>query len=542
VPHRLIFSKKSSILNVSSTGTPISLTLAYFKKGGILMSTYDLVVIGAGNGGLSAACVASAIGLKTLLVEQHNLPGGLATSFVRGRFEFEPSLHECSIGKKENHSSLISLFNRYGVNVNWCDVPEAYRLIVTGDDNIDISLPFGAQEYIEAIENAIPGSKECVAKFMEICTNVAEGFGYLGMSKGKPDLKILASEYGNLLRTSGVSLADVEDFLNMPKKVRKIINVFWSYLGLDSAQIDFQIYALVIYSFLNHGANVPEMRSHEIAMALDTRIRENGGSILYHTKVTDIHVRDGKVTAVNLSNGQQVETEHVIADVTPHIVFSQLIKPEAEIPTKQVKMANSRKNVYSGATVYLGLNKSMEELNLNEYSHFIFPSGDDRKLYADTSSIETSKAQLTVCLNAAVPGCSPEGTTILYFLVIYNEKAWEKVEAKDYFKLKNKIAKEAVSYFEEATGVYISDYIEEIEVATPVTFARYTGNYRGDVLGYLPKTWDSVLARNLMMEEDNSINGLRFCGKALIGGYGPTLSSGETAAYLTLNDIKEETK
>ena len=52
---------------------------------------YDAVVIGAGNGGLAAAVRLSQAGMKTLLVEKHNIPGGFATSFRRGRFEFEAS-------------------------------------------------------------------------------------------------------------------------------------------------------------------------------------------------------------------------------------------------------------------------------------------------------------------------------------------------------------------------------------------------------------------------------------------------------------------
>ena len=49
------------------------------------MQKYDAVVIGAGNGGLAAACRMAKGGKKTLLVERHNLPGGCASSFRRGR-------------------------------------------------------------------------------------------------------------------------------------------------------------------------------------------------------------------------------------------------------------------------------------------------------------------------------------------------------------------------------------------------------------------------------------------------------------------------
>ena len=72
---------------------------------------YDVIVIGAGNGGLVAGATTAKAGLKTLVLEKHNLPGGSASSFRRGRFEFEPSLHElCSVGTKENPSAVYNLF------------------------------------------------------------------------------------------------------------------------------------------------------------------------------------------------------------------------------------------------------------------------------------------------------------------------------------------------------------------------------------------------------------------------------------------------
>ena len=56
------------------------------------MSKFDAVVIGSGTGGLSAALSLATAGKKILLLEQHNVPGGCATSFVRGRFEFDASI------------------------------------------------------------------------------------------------------------------------------------------------------------------------------------------------------------------------------------------------------------------------------------------------------------------------------------------------------------------------------------------------------------------------------------------------------------------
>ena len=84
------------------------------------MQKYDAVVIGAGNGGLAAACRMAKGGKKTLLVERHNLPGGCASSFRRGRFEFETALHEiCEWGSRENPGGCRKTCEEYGLDIPW---------------------------------------------------------------------------------------------------------------------------------------------------------------------------------------------------------------------------------------------------------------------------------------------------------------------------------------------------------------------------------------------------------------------------------------
>ena len=55
---------------------------------------YDVIIIGAGLGGLTAGAKLAREGKKVLIVEQHSKPGGCATTFKRGDFTMEVGLHE----------------------------------------------------------------------------------------------------------------------------------------------------------------------------------------------------------------------------------------------------------------------------------------------------------------------------------------------------------------------------------------------------------------------------------------------------------------
>ena len=114
---------------------------------------FDVIVVGAGNGGLAAAANTAKAGLKTLLLEKHNIPGGCATSFRRGRFEFEPSLHElCSVGTAEKPDKVYKIFEDLGAKPNWCyETGYLLRAIVTGEDGYDFRLEAGKEGLLNRI-------------------------------------------------------------------------------------------------------------------------------------------------------------------------------------------------------------------------------------------------------------------------------------------------------------------------------------------------------------------------------------------------------
>ncbi len=131
-------------------------------------------MVGCGLGGLGAALELASKGVRVLLLEQHNLPGGFATSFVRGRFEFEPSLHQTP----GNPGIGRYLREELGVAVELASVPEAYRLILS-EDGIDVSVPFGVEELIRTVEACVPGSSKSLSDYLGLCREVLETLNYL---------------------------------------------------------------------------------------------------------------------------------------------------------------------------------------------------------------------------------------------------------------------------------------------------------------------------------------------------------------------------
>lgn len=97
-----------------------------------------------------------------------------------------------------------------------------------------------------------------------------------------------------------------------------------------------------------------------------------------------------------------------------------------------------------------------------------------------------------------------------------------------------------IEYYEKTVGVSLQPYIEEIEVATPVTFSRYLNTPNGTPYGYQVRIWDSILPRTMNLEKERTVKGLRFCGahSERMDGYSSAFFSGESTAKKTIEDIE----
>jgi phytoene dehydrogenase-like protein len=214
---------------------------------------FDAAIIGAGNGGLVAAAQLAIEGKKLILLEQHNLPGGFATSFVRGRFEFEGTLHElCDFGPSNNKGAIRKLFeDDLGLKLEFVEIPEAFRLILTDPtEDLDVVVPFGTENFVKTIENKVPGSENSIRNYLRLSEEINSAISYLVESQGNPDKDVLIKQYKNFLKSVPYSLDEVNDALKIPKEAQKIVNGYWCYIGIPTNRINFTFYSAMHYYFL----------------------------------------------------------------------------------------------------------------------------------------------------------------------------------------------------------------------------------------------------------------------------------------------------
>ncbi|MBU3918241.1 NAD(P)-binding protein, partial [bacterium] len=156
------------------------------------MADYDVIVIGAGNGGLTSAATLAQKGVKVLVLEQHNIPGGCATSFCRGRFEFEVALHQLSgLGTAKKPGPLRGLLTKLDVmdKLEFVQMTDLYRMQIIPED-LSITLKPDREMIVEELTKHFPAEKQGIKGYMDLIYNFfteAIGAQYMNDPDASPE-------------------------------------------------------------------------------------------------------------------------------------------------------------------------------------------------------------------------------------------------------------------------------------------------------------------------------------------------------------------
>jgi phytoene dehydrogenase-like protein len=246
------------------------------------------------------------------------------------------------------------------------------------------------------------------------------------------------------------------------------------------APILFEMFVLAEMDRENSG--FPVEGALEFSRRIEKKYIELGGEIYYNREVVDINVssdpglKQDTVTGITLENGETIKTDIVISAMDGKTTIFKMLKGkylnrEIEETYNKTKLNPSRIFLSIGLTKRIQSGSGVDRISLDK--PFLLPDG-------------TSCKEIDVRV-FDFNNFAPKGKTLLNVEFPTQEYAYwaelRETDKKTYQEKKQRIADVVIENLERVFGD-IRTHVEMTDVATPATFQRYTGNWKGSIQGW----------------------------------------------------------
>jgi phytoene dehydrogenase-like protein len=461
---------------------------------------FDAVIIGAGLGGLSCAAAFARQGFKPLVIEQHDKPGGYATAFKRpGGFLFDVSLHSTTVGERNGVRNLIPGFPEIK-EIEFVPHKVLYRAIFPQHD---IRVPAKSlPAYIETLTKAFPAEAQGIQGLFDEMTALAQEIRRY--SPGKTDMSRMPIDFPHLVRYSASTWGQVVDARIKDPKLKGIVSALWGYFGLPPSRLASIYYALPTISYIVEGGYYPRGRSQTISDAFVKFIEERGGKVLLRTRVERILAENGAASGVRTADNRDYKARVVVSNANAYDTFHKLLEPSDLLRDYLARMDRFSVSL-SAFQVFLGLKTDLvRRLGITDTEVFYSPGYDGDAGYKAAVQGDMGNPGFGLALyDNLFEGYSPKGKNTINLLALQGFDHWKPYEA-DYWKgnkaayraEKERIANILIRQAEKVLLPGLSKAIEVKDIGTPLTNARYTGNYRGAIYGW-DQTLDNAMPRRV---------------------------------------------
>lgn len=433
---------------------------------------YDVIITGAGMGGLMCGALLSKKGYKTLILEKHHQIGGNLQTFRRNGVLFNSAMH--FVGSMEKGQILHQLFKYLGIHeliglerLN----PDAYEKLYLGDREFNYAA--GLEKHRAALLSEFPQEGKAITAYLDKLVEVWDSTKVLNLEDFRDHLDA----------ETQFTQIDSFDFISSLTENQEL-RALWRMTGALHAgspgKSPLLTHAIISYHYIQ-GAWKFSQGTNRLAQALARVIRKNGGEIRKNSEVISFINQGRELRAIEMKDGSRIEGEKFISSLHPAQTIG-LLNPDG-LRKAYVSRIQALENTIGSFCVYIILKKKsfpyinssvniangMDAWNPDKYEENHWPSGCILYTTADKNNTEYA-----------------ESLTISAFMKYEELKQWEDTgvgkRGRHYLAFKKKRAegliKLAASRFKG-----LEDSIEQCYAASPLTFRDYTGTPDGCIYG-----------------------------------------------------------
>jgi phytoene dehydrogenase-like protein len=438
----------------------------------------DIIIIGAGIAGMAAGCYAQMNGYNTKIFEMHNLPGGLCTAWQRGDYIFDGCIYY--LFGSEPGQPYYRLWEELGAVQNRTFFHHDEFMQIQDMDGRKLIVYCNPDQLEEHLCQLSPDDRRLIKGF---CNGI-RAFSNFDLARlqqkpkslmGLTDWTKLGLEMlpflGPLAKWGLVSTESFARRFKDPFLQRAIPLIFaWPSIPVMVGM------SLLAYTNLNN-AGFPEGGSLEFARAIEKRYRELGGEIHYRSQIERILVEDNQALGVRLYNNDEYRSQRVISACDGRGTIFNLLRGHYG-GQKFKRYYDGHLPTYSQLQVSLGVKR-----DLSDEPHWKNILLDQPRVIAGEE-----RRHLGIRNYCFDPSLAPKGKSVVIMTLDTTYDYWQRIYGRTIYDHEQiQEADMLIDLLEEFYPGIKSD-IEFVDVATPLSYERYTGNWQGSICGWLLTT------------------------------------------------------